>query len=109
MRKDSFRRVIEKVLEEEAGKHPSVKKLPEGQKKVVKETMLEKMVYELTGQFFDCQDPYFRLQLLRFFADYSGQKPVDVKMLEVNPYAGMSEEELEAEQRKLLEIEDDEG
>jgi hypothetical protein len=108
MRKDSFRKVIEKVLDEEVDTLPFVKKLPPGQKKIVKQNLLEVMIYELARDFFEINDGYLRLQIIRFLADYSGQKPKDIREVQFNPYDGMSEEELEAEEKRLLSVGSDE-
>ncbi len=102
MKKYELRKVIERVMESESTRFENMKVLPEGQRSIVKRKLVELMVEKLAKDFFVVPDVYARLQIMKFFADYSGQKPADVKVLEINPYDGMSEEELEAEERRLL-------
>jgi hypothetical protein len=104
MRKNRFREAIDKLFESEVSRLPRFEKMADGQKEEFKLKFVEYMVLELGGMFIESSDIGEKLNIARFLADYSGHKPkVDTQVMVLeNPYEQLSDEELEAEERRLL-------
>lgn len=104
MKKNGFREAIERLFESEISVLPRFENMPEGQKEEFKGKFLEYMVLDLGSSFVHSDDVQDKLAIAKFLADYSGRKPkVDTQVTIVeNPYEDLSPEELEEEERKLI-------
>jgi hypothetical protein len=104
MKRNEFREAIDKLFDSEISVLPRFQNMPEGQREEFRGKFLEYMILDLGSSFVHSEDVSEKLQIAKFLADYSGRKPkVDQQITIIeNPYEEMSVEELEQEERKLI-------
>ncbi len=103
-KKNVVKEAIDRIFEAEVMKLPKYKNLPEGQKAVFKGKFLEYMMQDIATDFMVSDDVKMKLDILRFFADYSGHKPkVEIgSVVPDNPYEHFTVAELELEEQRMI-------
>lgn len=104
MRRDRVREAIDKLFESEIRTKPRFKHMSPGQVEEFKGGFIDFAIMKMGQSFMESEDIGEQVQILKFLFDYSGHKPrVEHTVANVsNPYEGMSDEQLEYEERRLL-------